>query len=123
MNLSPPTTINVTWLKKPSRHLREISLASSVAVPLLSLCTSGANFSCRWSGKWYNYNNFNYIQTFPHMHMSIAIMTTTNIHVFQLRWRHWYMISHTNVELMQNTEKRRLSLAHPWKTISVGNSG
>jgi hypothetical protein len=36
-----------TWLKKPSRHSRITLLASSAAVPLLSPCTSGANFSHR----------------------------------------------------------------------------
>jgi hypothetical protein len=43
----PRMTINATWLKTPSRHSRTTLLASSVAVPLLSLCPSGANFSHR----------------------------------------------------------------------------
>jgi hypothetical protein len=48
---------------------------------------------------------------------------TTNIHSFQARWRPLYRTNHTNVGPMQNTAKRRLSLAHPPNTIGVGNSG
>jgi hypothetical protein len=123
MNLFPPMTISVTWLKKLSRHSRIILLASSVALPLLSHCTSGANFSHRWSGNFFYSNNCNYTPTCPHTHMSMAIMTTTNIRLLQLGWRHWCTTNHKNIATMQNTVKWCLSLAHPRNTIGVGYSG
>jgi hypothetical protein len=57
------------------------------------------------------------------MRTSMATTTTTNIHLFQLGWRPLYTTNHTNVEPMQNTAKRRLSLACPPNTIGVENSG
>jgi hypothetical protein len=68
--------------------------------------------------------NCDYIPTYPPMHMSMAIMTTTTIiHLFQLGWRHLYTTNHTNVAPMQNTAKRCLPLACPPNTIGVQNSG
>jgi hypothetical protein len=87
-----------------------------------SCCTSGADFSLRWSDNFFYSNNRNYIPTCPPMHMLMVIIATTNIHLFQLGWRHWYMTNLTNIKPMQNTEKRRLSLAHTRNTIGVRNS-
>ncbi len=78
--------------------------------------------SLKCSDNLFSSNNHSFIQTC--LPMRTYGHHNYNKHPFyQLGWRHWCTIKLAIIELMPNTAKRRLSLAHLWSTTAVGNSG
>eukprot|EP00804_Cyclotella_cryptica_P020002 CCRYP_007863-RA/>CCRYP_007863-RA protein AED:0.32 eAED:0.31 QI:0/0/0/1/0/0/3/0/485 len=84
--------------------------------------TFGANYYHRWNANSVFCDKQMRTLTFPPIHISTAIMTTTLNHSYPSAWRPLSTISLTAVKLLLNTAPKAMSLAHHMNTIDAGNT-